>query len=284
MALVTGTQGNDGIDASSSAGVSGDTTALSDTVYAMDGDDIVKGLGGADFLYGGNGDDRLVGADGLGGVDGNDMIEGGFGNDSMRGEDGDDRLYGGDGNDAGDGGIGVDKLYGGEGIDGLVGGEGNDELYGGSGNDSGSFQAPNALGTLITYPGGLDGGAGNDKLYGGEGNDYLDGGAGTDVMFGGQGRDFFDFNSAGAIVKDVIRDFSRKEQDVIDLFDVDAKENKDGNQKFKYIGSDGFSGKAGELQFKAKKGAVKGDTDGNGKADFTIKVDVDKLTEGDFIL
>jgi hypothetical protein len=101
-------------------------------------------------------------------------------------------------------------------------------------------------------------------------------------MFGGEGRDTFDFNSVEEIDKDVIRDFSRKEQDEIDLFDIDAKENKDGNQKFKYVGDDKFSGKSGELQF--KDGQVKGDTDGDKKADFTIKVDVDKLSEGDFVL
>ena len=57
-----------------------------------------------------------------------------------------------------------------------------------------------------------------------------------------------------------------------------------GNQKFKYIGDDDFTGKAGQLRFDDDKGKLRGDTNGNGMQDFIIKVDVDRLTEGDFVL
>jgi hypothetical protein len=81
---------------------------------------------------------------------------------------------------------------------------------------------------------------------------------------------------------DVIRDFSRKDGDVIDLKGVDAKKSKGGDQKFKYIGSNDFADKAGQLRFEKSK--VSGDMNGDGKADFIINVDVNKLGSDDFVL
>jgi hypothetical protein len=49
-----------------------------------------------------------------------------------------------------------------------------------------------------------------------------------------------------------------------------------------WFGDKDFKGKEGELQF--KNGKIKGDTDGDGNADFTIKVDVETLKGDDFLL
>ena len=208
-------------------------------------------------------------------------MSGGPGGDKLFANAGDDDLNGGQGDDDLSSGGGNDDLYGGGGIDGLYGGDGHDRLYGGSGSDTNVKIVP-----LSYLPdgttGGLYGGAGNDKLYGDDGNDFLDGGPGKDVMYGGDGADTFYFNSAAAIVRDAIRDFSREDNDLISLRDIDAKDHKPGDQKFTFIGDKDFSGTKGELQF--RDGELKGDTNGDHHADFTIKVDVDKLAESDLLL
>ena len=68
---------------------------------------------------------------------------------------------------------------------------------------------------------------------------------------------------------------------------MDANDNKDGNQNFMFIGTDGFHKKAGELRYETKKNDtfIYGDTDGDGKANFVIELDGHfKLTGNDFIL
>ncbi|ASY62008.1 putative protease [Sinorhizobium sojae CCBAU 05684] len=133
----------------------------------------------------------------------------------------------------------------------------------------------------------LDGGAGVDKLYGGSGADILRGGTGLDYLTGGTGADTFDFNSiresAVGTRRDVITDFRRTEFDVIDLSTIDADTTWSGNQKFTYIGSSGFSGDAGQLSFRS--GILSGDVNGDGYADFQIKVNgVTSLRADDFFL
>ncbi len=46
------------------------------------------------------------------------------------------------------------------------------------------------------------------------------------------------------------------------------------NDKFVFIGTNGFAGKAGELRYEVKNGAtwVTGDTNGDKVADFTIRL------------
>jgi Ca2+-binding RTX toxin-like protein len=139
--------------------------AVSDTINAGNGDDIVIGLGGNDILYGGDSTGLLTG-------DGNDILFGGakmtlttvplslvapssgisllFGGQVIAdettdtgGNSGNDTLYGGTGNDKLYGGDGNDVLYGGAGNDLLVGGAGNDYLEGdpvdGTGNNTASY-------------------------------------------------------------------------------------------------------------------------------------------------
>lgn len=182
------------------------------------------------------------------------------GHDNITGSEGRNILQGLGGNDI---------IYGLGGNDDLYGGAGNDDLYGGNGDDD------------------LVGGTGDDDLVGGSGADYLLGGAGFDFLSGGSGADVFDFDfaseSAVGSRRDVISDFRASENDVIDLSSIDANVRASGNQSFSFIGGSAFSGKAGELQFKG--GIISGDTNGDGRADFQIKVNgVTKMYADDFFL
>jgi 6-phosphogluconolactonase (cycloisomerase 2 family) len=129
---------------------------------------------------------------------------------------------------------------------------------------------------------------GNDMLDGSVGDDTLTGGLGKDSLEGGVGGDIFNFDLAAESVKgigrDVILDFSS--EDLIDVAGIDAKTGA-GNQKFKFIGKQGFNDQKGELHFVKKAGfvIVEGDVNGDGRADFQIQVDnVAKLVAGDFVL
>ena len=140
---------------------------------------------------------------------------------------------------------GNDVVRGGAGLDRILGGLGNDQLFGE---------------------------AGEDLLKGEDGDDLLVGGLGRDVQIGGTGRDTFDFNAVAesrGINRDVILGFSRAEDDRIDLRTIDA-ETGGGNQAFHLIGNAAFTGDKGELRFAG--GVVQGDTNGDGVANFEIKV------------
>jgi Ca2+-binding RTX toxin-like protein len=128
---------------------------------------------------------------------------------------------------------------------------------------------------------------GNDALKGLGGNDLLDGGAGQDFLFGGKGADRFVFalatDTAVGATRDVIVDFRHLQHDRINLTAIDANINQGGDQAFHFIGHHQFSGKAGELRF--ANHIVRGDTDGDGIADFEIAVlKVAELVKADFIL
>jgi Ca2+-binding RTX toxin-like protein len=132
---------------------------------------------------------------------------------------------------------------------------------------------------------------GEDIIRGGAGNDKIRGGLGTDTLAGNAGADTFYFNTGDTAASrahaDTIRDFHLKQGDLINLHAMDANEDKNGNQNFKFIDNDAFSHHAGELRFE-KTGhgtTIMGDTDGDGKADFTIHLDASvKVTEDFFAL
>jgi Tol biopolymer transport system component len=124
---------------------------------------------------------------------------------------------------------------------------------------------------------------GNDDIHGGRGNDVLIGGSGQDNLFGDAGQDIFKFRSAvqsSVDNPDFVADF-RHGKDKIDLSDINPAGPAN---KFHFIGSDGFSGDAGELRFDAASKLIQGDVDGDGRADFAILVDVANLTKHDFLL
>ena len=150
----------------------------------------------------------------------------------------------------------------------MSGGTGGDEMKGHSGRDK------------------LKGGDGNDDLRGGDGADNLIGGRGADEMRGGKGDDTFHFEYLGhskpGSSRDRILDFE-KGDDLIDLTEIDARTGASGNQKFKYIGKQGFSESAGELRFNGW--ALKADVDGDGEADFAVRLmDVSSLSSSDILL
>ncbi|PDT80358.1 polysaccharide lyase family 7 protein [Sinorhizobium sp. BJ1] len=308
----TGTIGNDVL-----AGGTRD-----DVIYSYGGDDVVRGGDGADKIFGGAGADKLVGqggADvlyaGLGddtvyGGDGDDTIVGGAGNDTLKGEvgadvlsggDGDDTFYGGDGDDYSKGEAGADRLDGGNGADTLYGQDGNDTLLGQAGND----RLDGGTGDDTLYGYGDDdrlyGGDGADKLIGGEGADTLYGGAGNDKLYadegadnlyGGSGADSFIFKSLAASTltssgRDDVYQFSQAEGDTINLASIDANALVSEGQAFKFIGTDAFSSKAGELRYvnTSSETYIYGDVNGDGAADFSIHVDgVFTLQGSDFVL
>lgn len=241
------------------------------------GADTLIGNAGNDSLFGDDGNDRLLGGfgfDRLFGGTGNDFLDGGLGADTLDGGAGNDTLLGGDGNDRLLGGLDADRLFGGSGNDFLDGSIGGDRLEGGAGNDT------------------LAGGAGNDALFGGLGNDRLVGGTGKDQLAGGLGADQFVFTNrldsgAGAAGRDIIIDFNRAQGDKIDLSAIDANLRLAGNQAFEFVGTDGFSGSAGELRYQQTNGTtlIFADMDGDRRADFSIELSRQVIMgENDFLL
>ena len=77
---------------------------------------------------------------------------------------------------------------------------------------------------------------------------------------------------------DTIADF-RRGQDRIDLSGIDAVTGG-GDDAFNWVGSNAFSGTAGELRGYSQGGAffLAGDVNGDGVADFTIQVNTTILT------
>ncbi|QZH74392.1 MAG: sulfatase-like hydrolase/transferase [Erythrobacter sp.] len=228
------------------------------TLSGLDGDDTIYGSNTADSIYGGNGADRLVG------------------------NAGEDTIHGGQGDDIINGGSNIDTLHGDGGNDLILGGVGNDVLYGGTGNDT------------------LRGGANMDTLHGEDGADILDGGDGVDLLIGGANRDVMtgglradvfafddgDFAGLAANTADRIKDFNRLEGDNIDLSAVDAILGG-ADDAFDYIGSDAFSGTAGELRWEhvGSNTMIFMDVDGDALADYAIRLDgTINLAESAFIL
>ncbi|HEV2747006.1 MAG TPA: hypothetical protein VGW34_06870, partial [Allosphingosinicella sp.] len=213
-------------------------------------------LGGAARSGTGNGEgNRLFG------TLGDDTLNGLAGADALRGRNGADELHGGGGDDIVYGGIGNDELFG-EGDD--------DRLNGEAGADT------------------IDGGGGNDQLFGREGGDTLTGGAGTDYLYGGIQKDtmtggtdgdrfLFDDGdtSSQQFAADVITDFHRVQGDLINLRSMDADSSTVADDNFTFIGAGAFSGAAGELRYKVvgADAYLQGDTDGDGLANFHIKVE-----------
>lgn len=138
----------------------------------------------------------------------------------------------------------------------------------------------------------LTGNSGNNVLKGGAGDDRIEGGLGADKLYGGTGADTFVFRSVkdstvSSPGRDTIYDFSRSQKDKIDLSVIDASSKGAGNQAFDFIGTKKFTKTAGELRYENKNGDtfVYGDVNGDGKADFSIMLDLSlAMRKSDFIL
>jgi serralysin len=153
-----------------------------------------------------------------------------------------------------------------------------EKAIGGSGND-----------TLIASDTGctLSGGGGNDTLIGGAGNDTLIGGSGVDNLTGGSSGDIFVFllgdSSATSGQHDRITDFLSG-TDHIDLSSIDAIGSSGTLDQFVFIGTSGFGGVAGQLNyyFNSSLGVtvVQGDINGDQVADFAIDISGNLLLAG----
>jgi serralysin len=256
-------------------------------------------------LVGSNFGDSLSGDNNANGI-------GGFaGDDTLIGRGGNDNLVGGEGNDTLNGGAGADRLEGGNGIDTATyinataaiiadlktvsanTGEALGDTFFFVENLTGSAYADSLRGddsaNTLDGQGGDDtlvGRGGNDTLVGGLGNDRLEGDAGADTLTGGLGGDTFQFLATGdsnsASGRDTITDFVSL-LDKIDLKGIDANTRITGDQAFSYIGAGAFTHVAGQLHF--ANGMVEGDVNGDGVADFQLKVNgIAILAAGDFIL
>jgi Ca2+-binding RTX toxin-like protein len=260
-------------DDTADADLNGSGNSVANTVIGNDGANRLYGLGGIDKLYGGAGNDVLDGGTGA------DVLTGGAGNDTYvvdRRSDTIVELNGG-GTDTVRTSV---SLTLGDYVENLT-------LTG----DAALSANGNALANTLTGNVGdnvLKGLAGADVLSGKAGADSLYGGAGIDTLSGGAGADTFYFAAGDTAAKkasaDTITDFKLKQHDMIDLASIDANENKKGNQAFDFIGDHAFSHTAGELRYVEGKSDtyIYGDTDGDGKADFTIHLDGAYHVKDDF--
>jgi Ca2+-binding RTX toxin-like protein len=255
-------------------------------LYGYEGNDALDGQGGDDYLFGGNG---------------NDQLDGGTGYDRLYGGAGDDRYIVNDTTDFAyeNAGEGNDRVY--ASINHILRANIEELELAGSANLNGYGNSQDNLlfgnsGANILY--GRDG---SDKLYGEDGadvlkgengNDWLEGGSGRDRFYGGAGADDFvfrggDFAGLTSSTCDQVHDFSQADGDRIRLNLVDANTGLAGDQAFAFIGSGAFTGVAGQLRYQQISGQtyVQGDTDGDGQADFWIRLDgLHALAAGDFVL
>lgn len=188
-----------------------------------------------------------------------------------------DFLFAGAGDDQVGGGVGDDLLNGARGADLLDGGGGDDQLLGGTGSDTLTGGKGDDL---------LSGGNGRDALSGGDGDDVLIGESGSDVMTGGAGHDRFVITPQFGPVyslnpgHDVITDFESG-SDKLAVIDW-----PNFGSHLTFIGGEHFDGLAAELRVVDRGGfaIVSADYDGDGKGDFSFRVEGDVPVQSDFIL
>lgn len=317
-----GGAGNDTLQyTTSDAGVTVDLAANTAAGGHAAGDTIsnfenVTGSAYGDTLYGNSGANIISGLDGNDKIDGragNDVISGGAGNDTIEGGAGQDRLDGGSGIDtveyrtsdvavvidlatgsatgghaAGDtisnfenvtGSAYNDTLYGDAGANVILGLAGADRIEGRGGDDIIDLGAGNDY---------ASGGDGNDTIYGGDGSDRIIGDRGADDIWGGAGGDWSVYRNGDSTLTEMdhIHDFNYAEGDRIDIVNVDADTVTRGYQRFTFIGTSEFSGKAGELRYetKAEGTYILSDTTGDKVADFAILLNHQTKVTADFFV
>jgi Ca2+-binding RTX toxin-like protein len=267
-----------------SASINGKGNAIGNLLIGNEGANRLWGLAGDDTLYGNGGRDILDGGTG------NDTLIGGADNDTYIVDSSDDVIIE-------DWGGGVDFV---QASASFILSDNVERMYltgtgdiDGTGNELANLLVGNAGANALSGMGANDriyAGAGNDSVDGGEGNDYLEGGAGQDQFTGGAGKDYFvfrdgDFSGATAASADRILDFAYGDR--INLTPVDADTGLAGNQGFAFIGNGTFTNVAGQLRYEQVDGNtfISGDTNGDGVADFMIRLDgLHTLGSGDLLV
>ncbi len=133
----------------------------------------------------------------------------------------------------------------------------------------------------------IEGTNGRDKLAGTGSRDHLKSGAGDDVLTGngasnlfegGAGADRFVFrtkkDSIGHYTSDIILDFDQHEGDRIDLRLIDADIRSSKDDPFTFIADAEFTNVSGQLRTEVRDGSLHiiADTNGDGRADFTLEL------------
>jgi Ca2+-binding RTX toxin-like protein len=137
----------------------------------------------------------------------------------------------------------------------------------------------------------LFGGAGADTLTGGGGADLLYGGRGADTLTGNGGADVFRYQAAAESrpdAPDTIVGFLSG-TDKVDLGRIDTDPAAEGDQGFRFIGADAFSGRGAELRLtyneELARWEAEGDVDGDGDADLLILfTETEAMAGSDFLL
>jgi serralysin len=170
------------------------------------------------------------------------------------------------------GGSASDQISGNQVANTLSGADGNDRILGREAADR------------------LFGNNGSDTLNGGSGADSITGGLGADLLHGGTGADRFIFKSLNSSSgnQDTILDFV-EDSDVIVVAAIDANALINGNQAFVFGGQGALTSSAAQIRYQTSVAddmtTITFDTDGNGRADMTIRLQgIHTLTEQDFIL
>ncbi len=142
----------------------------------------------------------------------------------------------------------------------------------------------------------ISGSAAAETVVGGLGNDVLNGRGGKDVLIGGDGADEFKFDLGASgttrASRDVIMDFEQGDDQI--WLNIDANTAITGSQAFAYDGIEfgafdrvAGSFQAGQLRFVTEGGntILRGDTNGDGRADFSIELrGTFALTADDFLI
>lgn len=139
----------------------------------------------------------------------------------------------------------------------------------------------------------LRGGDGDDELFSGGGRDLLDGGRGDDIIradnariYGGDGADRFVFRDGESVAE--IYDYAPTHGDLIVLTGIDANTLTAPNDRFRFIGTQAFSGVAGQLRYVVdvigEATFVLGDVNGDAIADFVLTLPVVQTMQADAFL